>query len=207
MKNLCVFRNVHQTEDAEPGRTRHVTLRSVIAIGLLCAAPHNPAAASGDSQNQPMRSSLGQEAEMHPNGTGANIPGQENAARDIVIHDAWMQHVSAGTDLVAAYFAAENTSDGPHLIDSISSPSCTSMFGYHSDLEVSTLTRDLFTHLTIPPKQILVFPPGGYHLVCHVAPGVTVSQGTTVNVEFHFLGGSRKTVPFQVREAKPYHEH
>ncbi|NHN85677.1 copper chaperone PCu(A)C [Acetobacter musti] len=179
-------------------------LRGAAVLGLLCFV--SPGLAAEDAgQPEPMKSSLGQEAEMRAGAVGASVPGQENAAGDIAVHDAWMQHVGAGADLVAAYFSVENTSDAAHLIDRITSPSCEGMFGYHTDLEVSTLTRDLFTHLTVPPKETLVFPPGGYHLVCHVAPGVTVSQGSTVNVEFHFLGGSRKMVAFQVREAKPHH--
>ncbi|WP_291367786.1 copper chaperone PCu(A)C [Acetobacter sp. UBA5411] len=137
-----------------------------------------------------------------PRFVAADVPGQEHAADDVVIKNAWMQHVGEGQHYVAAYFELENNSDTSYLIDRISSSSCTVMFGYHSDLEVGTLTRQLFTHLTLPAKQMLVFPPGGYHLVCKVADGKTINQGMSIPVQFHFLGGSEKTVNFEVRSAR-----
>lgn len=132
---------------------------------------------------------------------GADMP-EQHAVDDVVIKNTWMQHVGEGQHYVAAYFELENNSDTSYLIDRISSSSCTGMFGYHSDLEVGTLTRQLFTHLTLPAKQMLVFPPGGYHLVCKVADGKTINQGMSIPVQFHFLGGSEKNVNFEVRSAR-----
>lgn len=133
-----------------------------------------------------------------------DLPGQEHAAEDVTIRDGWMQHVGPGGAHLGIYFTVENKSDTPHLIDGITSPSCTAMYGYHSDLEVSSLTRDLFKHLTLPPNQGLTFPPGGYHLVCEIGDKGEVREGSEVAVRFHFLGGSEQVVKFQVRAARPY---
>ncbi|GBR09609.1 copper chaperone PCu(A)C [Acetobacter oeni] len=207
MKDLCALRNTRGSKASGTGTPGLKTpgrrlLACLAAISLTALVPQ--ALAAADSQTRPSPASTGQEADIHPNVSGANVPGQDTAAAEITIHDGWMQHVSPRADLVAVYFSVENTSDRSHLIDRITSPSCSEMFGYHSDLEISTLTHELFTHLTLPAKQTLVFPPGGYHLVCHVAPGTTIAQGSTVDIEFHFLGGTRKTVAFQVREAKQF---
>lgn len=143
---------------------------------------------------------LADDPEANTNVPVADVPGQTHAADDIVIHDPWLRARTAHTDLLGVYFSVENTSDNAHLIDGISSPACVTMSGYHSDLEVSPLARELFTRLTVPPKQVLVFPPGGYHLLCRVAQGVKVENGATVDVTFHFLGGTEKKVSFPIRQ-------
>jgi copper(I)-binding protein len=174
-------------------------LTNALGVSMLLSASTGYA----DSTPLPHEDELNTEA-VKTGFTIAVIPGQEHAAKDVVIKGGWMQHVGAGQHYVAAYFELENSSDTSYLIDRISSPSCSTMFGYHSDLEVGTLTRQLFTHLTLPAKQMLVFPPGGYHLVCKVAEGKAVEQGMTIPVQFHFLGGSEKTVSFEVRGTRAH---
>lgn len=182
--------------------TRRKTWRRTVCRLLLAGACFGGMMAGAQG-----RADTGQQNDPAVSGTGQPItdstPGQKNAANDVDIRDGWAQHVGRTDQRLAIYFTAENTSETAHLIDSTSSPVCGQMFGYHSDLEVDSLTRDLFMHLTIPPRQILVFPPGGYHLVCALAQGRTVKEGDDVPVAFHFLGGSGKTVHFQVRGAKP----
>nr|WP_243429669.1 copper chaperone PCu(A)C [Acetobacter sacchari] len=102
-------------------------------------------------------------------------------------------------DRLSAYFTIENRADATYLVQGVSSPSCAQLYGYHSDQEISSATRNLFSHLALPENQTLVFPPGGYHLMCDEAPGVTVADGSTVSVTFTFLGGVHKTVNFPVK--------
>ena len=137
---------------------------------------------------------------LHP----GNAPGQAHAVEDVDIHDGWVQHVGHAGDIVAAYFTIENRSETAHLVDNVSSPFCSAIMGYHSDLEVDSMTRLLFQHLTLPPQQVLVFPPGGYHLACRIAPGKIITPGMKIPMTFHLLGSSGKTVEFEVREGKTY---
>lgn len=174
-------------------------LAGALSLSALLCASVGYADSSGLPHEEEMDTETGKSKFV-----SADVPGQEHAADDVTIKNAWMQHVGRNQQHVAAYFQIENETGTSYLIDGISSPSCSAMFGYHSDLEVGTLTRQLFTHLTVPEKQMLVFPPGGYHLVCTVADGKTIEQGMQIPVQFHFLGGSSKTVSFDVRGAKPY---
>lgn len=203
MKKLCVTRG--EASDRQTlARTRLAACRHLGGAFVL-AMLISGATAHAEPSDETPSVRVGNEAALpSSSAVSGNLPGQERAADEVNIRDAWMQHVGQGNSHVAAYFAVENTADSPHLIDGVSSPSCSAMYGYHSDLEVSHLTRSLFTHLTVPANQILVFPPGGYHLVCTVADGKTVNVGDVVEVHFHFLGGSSKAVQFTVREAKPF---
>ncbi|MCE0745260.1 copper chaperone PCu(A)C [Acetobacter sicerae] len=197
MRNLYVsWKNIRATGK---GAVLRRYLASALGVSVLLFA----SAAHADSTQLPHEDELETETGK-PRFVAADVPGQEHAADDVSIKSAWMQHVGVGQQYVAAYFELENDSDTSYLVDRISSSSCSAMFGYHSDLEVGTLTRQLFTHLTLPAKQMVVFPPGGYHLVCKVAEGKTINQGMTVPVQFHFLGGSEKTVSFEVRAPKTH---
>ncbi|WP_051292276.1 copper chaperone PCu(A)C [Acetobacter nitrogenifigens] len=172
---------------------------SLWRVGLACAAflaatPGNAAdegAASPGAATASSDDMSGAEAVL--------VPGQEGAAHDVAITGQWMVRGKRVPDRLSAYFTIENRADATYLVQGVSSPSCAQLYGYHSDQEISSATRNLFSHLALPENQTLVFPPGGYHLMCDEAPGVTVADGSTVSVTFTFLGGAHKTVNFPVK--------
>lgn len=168
-------------------------------LGLACAA--FLAAAPGNAADDGA-ASPGAGAVNPDDMSGADavlVPGQEGAAHDVAITGQWMVRGKRVSDRLSAYFTIENRADATYLVQGVSSPSCAQLYGYHSDQEISSTTRNLFSHLALPENQTLVFPPGGYHLVCDEAPGVTVADGSTVSVTFTFLGGAHKTVNFPVK--------
>ncbi|GBQ15217.1 copper chaperone PCu(A)C [Swaminathania salitolerans] len=130
--------------------------------------------------------------------TDADIPGQKNASHDITI-DGWMRRSKHIHGLAAAYFTIRNTSSEPHLISGVSSTDCTDIDAYHSEQEMNERTASLFSHFTIPGNMTMVFPEGGYHLICKDFPD-SVKPGDSVPITFSFLGGSRKTVTFKLRD-------
>ncbi|MBB2155889.1 copper chaperone PCu(A)C [Gluconacetobacter diazotrophicus] len=129
-----------------------------------------------------------------------SIPGQVDADGDIDIRAAWMQVIRPDHRIAAGYFTIENRGRNVHLLDGVSSPACHDMFAHHTEQESTQETATLFSHLALPAQTILVFPPGGYHLVC-VGYDDSVQPGRRVPVTFHFMGGTTRTIQFDVRPA------
>jgi periplasmic copper chaperone A len=128
------------------------------------------------------------------------VPGQVDASHDIDIRDAWMQVIRPDRKIAAGYFTIENRSHDVHLLDAVSSPACPDLFAHHAEQESTQETAALFTHLALPAQTILIFPPGGYHLVC-TGYDASLQAGHQIPVTFHFMGGTSRTVLFDVRPA------
>lgn len=128
----------------------------------------------------------------------SNIPGQKNASRDITI-EGWMRRAVHYPGLAAAYFTVVNKGHEAHLISGVTSPDCQAIEAFHSEQEVTRHTASLFSHFTIPAEMTMVFPEGGYHLICRNFPD-TVKPGQSVPLTFQFLGGSALTVNFLLKE-------
>jgi len=127
-----------------------------------------------------------------------NLPGQKNANRDITI-EGWMRRAPHYPGLAAAYFTIVNKSHEAHLISGVTSPDCADIDAFHSEQEVTSHTASLFSHFTIPGDMTMVFPEGGYHLICRNFPD-TIKAGDTVPMTFKYLGGSSTTVNFKLKE-------
>ncbi|WP_061489148.1 copper chaperone PCu(A)C [Acetobacter tropicalis] len=132
---------------------------------------------------------------------GKAIPGQENAQKDIEIKDVSMQLVRPAGHVYAVYFTLTNKGENAHLVTNVSSASCRTLVGHHSDQESTTGTLNLFTHLSLPANTTLVFPHGGYHLLC-LDPDPALKPGQEATFTFSFLGGSSKNVTIPVGEEK-----
>lgn len=119
--------------------------------------------------------------------------GQNKAGKDVAITDVRMEMVNASAHIAAIYFTLQNTGENTYLVTNVSSTICPKLVGHHSDQESTPGTLNLFTHLSVPAHTNLVFPPGGYHLLClDMAPEGEGQQD--VPVTFTFLGGAQKTV-------------
>ncbi|GBQ84172.1 copper chaperone PCu(A)C [Asaia krungthepensis] len=127
-----------------------------------------------------------------------NVPGQKNANRDITI-GGWMRRAPHYPGLAAAYFTIVNKGHEPHLITGVTSPDCAAVEAFHSEQEVTSHTASLFSHFTIPAEMTMVFPVGGYHLICRNFPD-TVKTGDAVPLTFKFLGGTSTTVNFTLKD-------
>ncbi|AOX16979.1 copper chaperone PCu(A)C [Kozakia baliensis] len=130
-----------------------------------------------------------------------NVPGQANAAKDISVM-GWMRRSEHIGDAANVFFTITNNSRDAHLITGVSSPDCRSIVAHHSEQESTSHTADLLSHFALPPKIPLVFPVGGYHLVCQ-GMSSDVAVGTKVPLTFTFLGGTSLTVQFEVRQTPP----
>ncbi|MDG6095538.1 copper chaperone PCu(A)C [Acetobacter sp. AN02] len=142
---------------------------------------------------------VGQARAENSGSDGSTFPGQERAANDITITDAWMKLVGPAHNVGAVFFTISNSAETPHLLSGVTSPSCKSTGGYHTDQHLTEQLKALFTHLALPATSTLVFPPGGYHLVC-VDPDPSLKTGQMVSFTFHFMGGTEKTESVQVRK-------
>ncbi|MDN7351005.1 copper chaperone PCu(A)C [Acetobacter senegalensis] len=132
---------------------------------------------------------------------GKSIPGQENAQKDIEITNVSMQLVRPAGHVYALYFTLTNKGENAHLVTNVSSASCRTLVGHHSDQESTSGTLSLFTHLSLPANTTLVFPHGGYHLLC-LDPEPALKSGQNVTFTFSFLGGSSKDVTVAVDQGK-----
>ncbi|MBB2202404.1 copper chaperone PCu(A)C [Gluconacetobacter tumulisoli] len=127
-----------------------------------------------------------------------SVPGQTHAAGDINIRDAWMQIIRPERRIAGAYFTIENRGTDTHMLTGVTATACQNLFAHHTEQESTPETAELFTRLALPAQTILVFPPGGYHLICQGYDG-TVQPGRSIPVTFHFLGGTTRTVAFEIR--------
>ncbi|MBS0985150.1 copper chaperone PCu(A)C [Acetobacter thailandicus] len=121
-----------------------------------------------------------------------NLPGQEDAQKDILIKDASFALVG-NPPAGVIYFTIQNTGDAAHLVTNVTSPACARLIGHHSDQESTPGTINLFHNLSLPAHSSLVFPVGGYHLVCLDMPEKFLSA-QNISLTFSFLGGSSKTI-------------
>ncbi|AOW46120.1 copper chaperone PCu(A)C [Acetobacter ascendens] len=127
------------------------------------------------------------------------LPEQADAQKDITIFDTSL-HLAPEGEPATVYFALSNASETAHLLTGVSSPVCQKLVGHHADQESTGGTRVLFTHLALPGNSTLVFPPGGYHLLCFgLSNNVRANQN--VQFTFTFMGGSSKTVSIPVQDA------
>ncbi|WP_148300997.1 copper chaperone PCu(A)C [Asaia platycodi] len=136
--------------------------------------------------------------EAHAQTDDNNLPGQKNANRDISI-EGWIRRAPRYPTLAAAYFTIVNKGHEAHLISGVTSPDCSDIEAFHSEQEVTSHTANLFSHFTIPGDMTMVFPEGGYHLICRNFPD-TIKAGDTVPLTFKYLGGSSTTVNFKLHD-------
>lgn len=130
------------------------------------------------------------------------LPGQNDAQKDISITDTHMQVIKGENHMAGVYFTIRNDGANAHLITDVRSPACHTLVGHHSDQESTAGTLSLFTHLSLPAHTTLVFPQGGYHLLCLDMEG-SVQPGQDVPFTFTFLGGSTKNVTAKLEQAQP----
>ncbi|GBQ26699.1 copper chaperone PCu(A)C [Gluconacetobacter azotocaptans] len=133
-------------------------------------------------------------------GAPTSIPGQASAAGDIEVRDAWLQIIRPERQIAGGYFTIENRGTDAHMLTGVTATACRDMFAHHTEQESTSETATLFTHMALPAQTTLVFPPGGYHLICRGYDG-TLQPGRSIPVIFHFLGGTTRTVAFEVRPA------
>lgn len=131
---------------------------------------------------------------------GQSMPGQSNVQQDMIISDVIMESSDDTPNIYSLYFTLKNNGDEPHLLTSVTSPSCPTLIGHHSDQESTPGTINLFTHLPLPAHTTLVFPHGGYHLLC-MNTDKPIQVGQDVSVKFSFMGGVTKEVTVKIRKS------
>lgn len=154
--------------------TRHVLLIGLLALAGLAALPAAHAAPLAPDDDQ------------------------STAGQDIDIRDAWIQILRPERRIAAGYFTIENRGRSVHLLAGASSPACRTLVAHHTEQESTSETASLFTHLALPAQTTLIFPPGGYHLIC-VGYDDSVRPGQQITITFRFMGGATRNVPFTVR--------
>nr|WP_298794953.1 copper chaperone PCu(A)C [uncultured Acetobacter sp.] len=130
------------------------------------------------------------------------LPGQADAQKDITITDASMQLIQGEGHIASVYFTIRNDGANAHLITDVRSTACRTLVGHHSDQESTPGTLTLFTHLSVPAHTTLVFPRGGYHLLC-LDIGAAIHPGQSIPFTFTFLGGSSKGVNVTLNQIRP----
>ncbi|MFW7266895.1 copper chaperone PCu(A)C [Gluconacetobacter sp. Hr-1-5] len=127
-------------------------------------------------------------------------PEDDQAAtgQDIDIRDTSIQILRPDRRIAAGYFTIENRGKSVHLLAGVSSPACQKLFAHHTEQESTSDTATLFAHLALPAETTLVFPPGGYHLIC-TGYDDSLRPGQQITITFRFMGGATRSVPFVVQ--------
>ncbi|MGI4747368.1 MAG: copper chaperone PCu(A)C [Janthinobacterium lividum] len=113
------------------------------------------------------------------------------------VTDAWF--VRTSTHAVNGFFKVKNDSETAVLITGWQSPACSRLtFNESGGISPGNHPAPL-NQVTVPPKDALVFVPGGYHLICD-GPNSAIEVGRTVPVTMSFRSGKTLTAQFAVRE-------
>lgn len=130
--------------------------------------------------------------------SSTHVYAAETAVTDIKISNTSLEHVEYNQKIYGlGYFTISNTSDIDHLITSVTSPQCNKVTAYHTDQESNIETANLFSHMALPAHSVIVFPPGGYHLVC-IGPKSDLPRGESIEFIFSFLDHSPINTQFVV---------
>lgn len=134
-------------------------------------------------------------SEEHRQSSG---PNGLDAARDLNIR-GWLRMSRHNPEVVNIYLEISNSGKEAFLITGIRSAACPTIYGVNFDQDDTEQAAEMFTHFTIPHKMTLVFPRGGYHLICRgfQPEGKSPHQMT---LDFNFLSGGHKRVILDMDE-------
>lgn len=137
-------------------------------------------------------------ADNMDDGSDNAASGDLNAARDLNIR-GWLRLSRHNPEVINIYMEISNEGKEAFLITGIRSDSCPSIYGVNFDQDDTEQAAEMFTHFTIPRKMTLVFPRGGYHLVCR---GFQPEKGAPrqVTLDFRFLTGGKKHVVLNMND-------
>jgi periplasmic copper chaperone A len=120
-------------------------------------------------------------------------------ASGISVSDAWFRALPAGLP-AGGYFKLHNDTSKPIMLKGADSPAC-GMLMVHRSVHTSGMEHMMPAgDLDVPAGGILVFAPGGYHLMC-MNPTPAMKAGAIVTVTLHFANGAAATADFAVRGA------
>jgi len=118
----------------------------------------------------------------------------------VTISHQWLRYVAPGVP-VAGYFTLNNNSDKPTSLDGAVSSACGHLALHESMVQNGTARMKMVQSVSVPPHSVVMFQPGGYHLMC-MSPASEVRPGHTVAVTLRFQDRSSLISNFPIYGAK-----
>lgn len=118
-------------------------------------------------------------------------------AAEVEVSDAWIRLLPAGVP-AGGYFTMRNATNQPAVLVGASSSAFGNVMMHRTADEKGQSRMLLVDRVEVPARGMLVFAPGGYHLML-MKPGPAVAVGDRVPVTLEFLDRHKITVQFEVR--------
>ena len=163
----------------------------LIAIALIASTAF---ATSSFAHHTPEHGGAAHGAASAAVSTAATVP-----ASDLAIKSCWVRTMPAQLPS-AGYFIITNASSTPATLEGLSSDAYTDTMLHATQNSGGMAKMVMAHHVTVPAKGEFVFAPGGHHAMLE-KPTRALAAGQTVEFVFQFAGGTRLTVPCELRPA------
>lgn len=120
----------------------------------------------------------------------------------IMIRDAWIREAPPNANILAGYMILENPSDKSRTLISASATAFGKVMIHRSEQKDGMAHMTHQKQVTIPANGIVVFAPGGYHLML-MHPKRPLRIGDQAIVNLVFADASKLSVNFKVLKDIP----
>jgi len=131
--------------------------------------------------------------------TSASVKQDSGSDKPVTFSDPQARLVGEHKTVALLYFTISNPGDTVYLINKVSAPQCKTLEASSAMEEPGNPDTTLFSHLALPAKTRLVFPPGGFHLICR---GLPENAHGSLPVTFTYLKGNPSQLTFNLPEAR-----
>jgi copper(I)-binding protein len=121
-------------------------------------------------------------------------------AADITVSDGWFRALPAKLPS-GGYFSLHNGGARSVTLTGASSPACGMLMLHKSDAMNGMSGMSDVENVLVAAGDTVRFAPGGYHLMC-TDPTLAMRAGATVPVTLEFVGGTKISADFAVKDAK-----
>lgn len=125
-----------------------------------------------------------------------------SAENDLAVREAWIREAPPTASVMAGYAVIENPGTAPRQLLGATSTTFDHV-QLHATLTEGNRTRMIHeSSIDLPPGDVVVFEPGGRHLML-MGPKGKLADGDTVVISMLFDGDEQLDVGFTVRRSIP----
>lgn len=121
------------------------------------------------------------------------------ARGNLLVTSAWIRNAPPGAPVLAGYMTIRNHSLQDVTLVGAESPVFENAMIHHSEQANGVVGMRHLPRVDIKANAILVFQPGGYHLML-MQPKRPLRTGDRVPITLRFADGSRQEAVYEVRE-------
>ncbi len=119
---------------------------------------------------------------------------------DLAVHGAWIREAPPSATVMAGYLVIENSGSAPRQLLGATSTAFNRV-QMHATVTAGNRTRMIHeSSIDLPPGDVVVFEPGGRHLML-MDPQEELAAGATVVISFLFDGDDQRDISFTVRRS------